>query len=122
MAIRTVTVKIRIKTPEGKRVYAVPMWETKGRLRAFYARINGKPELQSEVAYKETDQRFHAAQRHFGTHSVSRTLPKVLLRILGHLNGSGPLFLSRGKWKVVSSFATSPSKVCFPSRDSASAE
>ncbi len=29
MAIRTVTVKIRIKTPEGKRVYANPVWETK---------------------------------------------------------------------------------------------
>jgi hypothetical protein len=29
MAIRTVTIKIRIKTMDGKRVYANPVYETK---------------------------------------------------------------------------------------------
>jgi len=51
MAIRTVTVKIRIKTPDGKRVYAGPVYETKGRLKALWARVNGKPELHPEGVY-----------------------------------------------------------------------
>jgi integrase len=51
MAIRTVTIKIRIKTPDGKRVYAVPVYEAKGRLRALYARVNGKAEHHPEGVY-----------------------------------------------------------------------
>src|ERR1700726_4701031 len=42
MAIRIVGVKIRIKTPEGKRVYANPVWEKKGSLKPLYARAAGK--------------------------------------------------------------------------------
>jgi hypothetical protein len=51
MAIRTVTVKIRIKTPEGKRVYANPVWETKGRLKPLWARAGTKAELHPEGVY-----------------------------------------------------------------------
>ena len=51
MAIRTVTVKIRIKTPEGKRVYANPVWETKGRLKPLWARVGTKAELHPEGVY-----------------------------------------------------------------------
>jgi integrase len=51
MAIRTVTINIRIKTPEGKRVYANPVYEAKGRLKAFWARVNGKPEYHPEGVY-----------------------------------------------------------------------
>jgi hypothetical protein len=48
MAIRTVTIKIRIKTPEGKRVYAIPVYEAKRRLKTLWARVNGKPEHHPE--------------------------------------------------------------------------
>jgi site-specific recombinase XerD len=51
MAIRTVTIKIRIKTPEGKRVYANPVFETKGRLRPLWARVGGKAEHHPEGVY-----------------------------------------------------------------------
>jgi len=51
MAIRTVTVKIRIKTPEGKRVYANPVWEAKGRLKPLWARVGSKAELHPEGVY-----------------------------------------------------------------------
>ena len=51
MAIRTVAIKIRIKTPNGKRVYANPVYEAKGRLKALYARVGGKPELHPEGVY-----------------------------------------------------------------------
>ena len=51
MAIRTVTVKIRIKTPEGKRVYANPVWEAKGRLKPLWARVGTKAELHPEGVY-----------------------------------------------------------------------
>ena len=51
MAIRTVTIKIRIKTPEGKRLYANPVWEKKGTLRALWARVGGKAEHHPEASY-----------------------------------------------------------------------
>lgn len=51
MAIRIVTVKIRIKTPEGKRVYANPVWEKKGSLKPLYARVAGKAEHHPEGVY-----------------------------------------------------------------------
>lgn len=51
MAIRTVTIKIRIKTPEGKRVYANPVYETKGRLKPLWARVGTKAELHPEGVY-----------------------------------------------------------------------
>ena len=51
MAIRKVTIKIRIKTPEGKRVYANPVWEKKGTLRALWARVGGKEEHHPEGVY-----------------------------------------------------------------------
>jgi integrase len=51
MAVRTVTVKIRIKTPDGKRVYANPVWETKGRLKPLWARVGTKAELHPEGVY-----------------------------------------------------------------------
>ena len=51
MAIRTVTIKIRIKTAEGKRVYANPVWEAKGRLKRLWARLNGKGGFASRGVY-----------------------------------------------------------------------
>jgi hypothetical protein len=51
MAIRTVTIKIRIKTMDGKRVYANTVNETKGRLRPFWARVATKAELHPEGVY-----------------------------------------------------------------------
>jgi hypothetical protein len=51
MAIRTVTIKIRIKTSEGKRVYADPVFEAKGRLKALYARVGGKAVHHPEGVY-----------------------------------------------------------------------
>ena len=42
MAVRTVRIKLRIKTPEGRRVYADPVFEVKGRLKPLWARVNGK--------------------------------------------------------------------------------
>lgn len=51
MAIRTVTIKIRIRTPEGKRVYASPVYETKGRLKPLWARVAGKAEHHPEAVY-----------------------------------------------------------------------
>jgi len=35
----------------GKQVYANPVWETKGRLRPLWARINGKAEHHPECVY-----------------------------------------------------------------------
>lgn len=51
MAVRTVRIKLRIKTPEGRRVYADPVFEVKGRLKPLWARVNGKPELHPEGVY-----------------------------------------------------------------------
>jgi hypothetical protein len=51
LAIRTVTIEIRIKTSEGKRPYVNPVWQTKGRLKPLYARINGKAEHHPEGTY-----------------------------------------------------------------------
>ena len=51
MAIRKVSIKIRIKTPEGKRMMVNPVWETKGRLKPLYARVGGKPEHHPEGVY-----------------------------------------------------------------------
>jgi hypothetical protein len=51
MAIRKVTLKIRIKMPDGKRPYCAPVWEVKGRLRPLFARINGKSEHHPEGVY-----------------------------------------------------------------------
>lgn len=51
MAIRTVTIKIRIRTHEGKRLRVNPVWETKGRLKALYARVGGKAEHHPEGVY-----------------------------------------------------------------------
>jgi integrase len=51
MAIRTVTIKLRIKTAEGKRIYAEPVYEAKGRLKPLYARVAGKAEHHPEGVY-----------------------------------------------------------------------
>jgi hypothetical protein len=51
MAIRRVTLKIRIEMAHGKRRYCAPVWEVKGRLKPLFARINGKPEHHPEGVY-----------------------------------------------------------------------
>src|ERR1700730_4524422 len=51
MAIRKVSVKIRIKNPTGKRPYENPVWETKGRLKPLWARVGGKAEHHPEGVY-----------------------------------------------------------------------
>jgi len=51
MAIRKVSVKIRIKNPAGKRPYENPVWETRGRLKALWARVDGKAEHHPEGVY-----------------------------------------------------------------------
>jgi hypothetical protein len=51
MAIRKVSIKIRIKNPAGKRPYVSPVWETKGRLKPLWARIGGKAEHHPDGVY-----------------------------------------------------------------------
>jgi len=51
MAIRTVTIEIRIKTPDGKRPYVSPVWVKKGTLKAGWARVGNKPEHHPEGVY-----------------------------------------------------------------------
>src|SRR5450759_306778 len=52
MAIKTVSLKIRIKTPEGRRVMVNPAWETKGRLKPLWARLGGnRTEFHPEGVY-----------------------------------------------------------------------
>jgi integrase len=51
VAIRTVSVKVRIRTSDGKRVVVDPVWETKGRLRPLWARVCGKAEHHPEAVY-----------------------------------------------------------------------
>jgi integrase len=51
MAIRTVAIRIRFKTPEGKLVVAQPVWAKKGTLKPLWARINGRPQHHPEAVY-----------------------------------------------------------------------
>ena len=51
MAIRTVSIRIRFKTTEGKLVVAQPVWAKKGTLKPLWARVNGKPQYHLEAIY-----------------------------------------------------------------------
>jgi integrase len=51
MAIKTVSLRIRIKTSEGKRVMVKPVYTTKGCLKPLYALVNGVEELHPEGTY-----------------------------------------------------------------------
>ncbi len=51
MAIKTVSLRIRIKTSEGKRVMVRPVYTKKGSLKPLYALVNGVEELHPEGTY-----------------------------------------------------------------------
>src|ERR1035437_4735079 len=51
MAIRKVSIKIRIKTAEGRLKVVNPVWEMKGRLKPLWARMGGKAEHHPEAVY-----------------------------------------------------------------------
>jgi hypothetical protein len=51
MAIRTVSIRIRFKAPDGKLVVAQPVWAKKGTLKPLWARINGRPQDHPDADY-----------------------------------------------------------------------
>lgn len=51
MAIKTVSLRIRIRTAEGKRVMVKPVYTPKGSLKPLYALVNGVEELHPEGTY-----------------------------------------------------------------------
>jgi hypothetical protein len=51
MAIRKVSLKIRIKAATGKRVIVSPVWEKKGRLKPLWAWVKGVAEHHPEGIY-----------------------------------------------------------------------
>jgi hypothetical protein len=50
VAIRAVTLKIRVKTTAGKWCVVKPVTDVKGRLKPLYAMVAGKPEHHARVA------------------------------------------------------------------------
>ncbi len=51
MADRTATLYIRITTADGRKSYCKPVYQSKGRLKAQYAMVNGEPEHHKEGIY-----------------------------------------------------------------------
>ena len=51
MAVRSVKLKIHIKLADGKRTYADPVYEVKGRLKPLFAWVNNKQEHHPEGRY-----------------------------------------------------------------------
>lgn len=51
MASHKVSLKIRIKTTDGTRRYATPVFAANGRLKPLFAIVGGKPELHAEGVY-----------------------------------------------------------------------